>query len=75
MKTRQSMLRYFTLAAIGFLATSSAWAQGTPEQRRVCKDDAYKHCPWDVPDPVKTEKCMRAHIKALTPACRAQFGR
>lgn len=69
------MKKMIFIATIGFLAAAPAWGQGTPEQRRACKDDAYKWCPWDVPDPVKTEKCMRAHIKALSPACRTQFGR
>jgi hypothetical protein len=69
------MKRMTYILTIGFLAVSPAWGQGTPEQRRACKDDAYKLCPWEVPDPVKTEKCMRVHIKSLSPACRAQFGR
>jgi len=66
---------YFCFAAIGILATAPAWAQGTSHQRRVCKDDAYRLCPWEVPDPVKTEMCMRAHLKSLSPACRAEFKR
>lgn len=62
-------------ALLAFLAIAPAWAQGTPEQRRACKADAYRLCPWDVPDPGKTERCMRAQLKSLSPACRAQFGR
>jgi hypothetical protein len=54
--------------------TVSAWAQGTPEQRKACKDDAYKWCPYDVPDPKKTEGCLRKNIKWITADCQAQFG-
>ena len=35
------------------ISISAASAQGTHEQRRACKDDAYKFCPYDVPNPEK----------------------
>jgi hypothetical protein len=60
------------LAAL--LLTSSALAQGTSEQRRACKDDAYKWCPYDVPDPAKVEGCLRKNLKWITADCQAQFG-
>ena len=58
----------------GALWGTAAFAQGTPEQERACKDDAYKWCPYDVPDPVAIEACLRKNIKWITPACQAQFG-
>jgi len=72
---RRAMKNIILAVVIATLAPVSASAQGTPQQRRVCKDDAYRLCPWEVPHPARTERCMRAHIKSLSPACRAEFGR
>jgi hypothetical protein len=58
----------------GVVCATSAFAQGTPEQERACKGDAYKWCPYDVPDPAAIEACLRKNIKWITPACQAQFG-
>ncbi|QGM98319.1 hypothetical protein [Methylocystis parvus] len=60
-------------AVLSALLVGSAFAQGTPEQRRACKDDAYKYCPYDVPNPQKTEACLRKYMQALSAGCRAQF--
>jgi hypothetical protein len=62
-----------SLVLLGVLVAPPAFAQGTPQQVAACKDDAYKFCPWDVPDPVTTEQCMLKYFKALSPACQAQF--
>ena len=59
---------------VGFLFSFPALAQGTPEQERACKDDAYKWCPYDVPDPAAVEACLLKNIRSITPDCRAQFG-
>ena len=58
---------------LGVISTSAASAQGTAEQRRACKADAYKFCPYDVPDPTTTEACLRKYIRSISPACRHQF--
>lgn len=58
-----------------FLTTPAAFAQGTPEQRAACQDDAYKFCPYDVPDAEKVEACLRKYIRSISAACRAQFGK
>lgn len=63
----------FTLMA-ALLITSSVLAQGTSDQRMACKDDAYKWCPYDVPDPDKVETCLRKNLKWITRDCQAQFG-
>jgi hypothetical protein len=55
------------------ISISAAFAQGTAEQRSACKDDAYRFCPYDVPNPTKTEACLRKYIHSISPACRHQF--
>jgi hypothetical protein len=65
-------MKFLILA--GALFAAPAFAQGTPEQERACKDDAYKWCPYDVPDPQAIAACLRKNIKWITPACQAQFG-
>ncbi len=59
---------------LGGVAASPAWAQGTPEQRAACEADAYKWCPYDVPDVAAVEACLEKNIRWLTPACQDQFG-
>ncbi|WP_424361743.1 hypothetical protein [Methylocystis parvus] len=61
------------IVAFQAFAVGSAFAVGTPEQNRACKDDAYKFCPYDVPNPQKVEACLRKYMRALTADCRAQF--
>lgn len=65
------------ILALSFLSlfAPSAFAQGTAEQREACQDDAYKFCPYDVPDPQKVEACLRKYIRSISAACRAQFSR
>ncbi len=69
------MRRAVLILSLVALFAPSAFAQGTPEQRRACKDDAYRFCPYDVPDPQKVEACLRKYIRSISPACRAQFGK
>jgi hypothetical protein len=64
------------LAAVGFLtlcAAAPAFAQGTPEQRAACTDDAFRFCNNYVPDAAQVEACLRGYLPHLSPACRAQF--
>jgi hypothetical protein len=69
-------MRKLVWIAIPFalLASASASAQGTPEQREACNDDAFRFCNDDVPDAIAVEKCLRAHMRALSPKCRREFG-
>ena len=59
---------------LALLASAPAFAQGTPEQRAACNDDAFKFCDDDVPDAIAVEKCLRAHMSALSAKCRQEFG-
>jgi hypothetical protein len=58
-----------------FLVAPPAFAGGTPEQHQACEQDAYKFCPYDVPQEDKVEACLRRYIRSISAACRAQFGK
>jgi hypothetical protein len=55
------------------LMTSSAGAQGTPEQRAACEGDAMRLCQQYVPDVNRITACMSRHRSQLSPACRRYF--
>jgi hypothetical protein len=50
-----------------------AAAQGTPEQRAACEQDAYRLCSQYIPDERRTGNCLRRHSVSLSPACRRLF--
>jgi len=54
---------------------SPAAAQGTPEQRAACEDDAMRLCGQFVPDVDRITACMHARRSQLSPRCRAVFSR
>ncbi len=63
----------FCLVMMTSFGAADAWAQGTPEQREACHDDAYKYCSWEIPDVPAIEQCLLKYMSYLSPACRAQF--
>jgi hypothetical protein len=63
------LLLGFTLIAT---ATPAA-AQGTPEQRAACEQDAYRLCSQYIPDERRTGNCLRRNRVNLSPACRRVF--
>ena len=56
------------------LAISVASAQGTEAQRLACEEDAFKWCPYDIPDPQKIQVCLQKNLRFLSAGCQAQFG-
>jgi hypothetical protein len=56
-----------------FALASPATAQGTPEQRAACEQDAYRLCNAFIPDEQRTASCLRRNRLRLSPACRAVF--
>jgi hypothetical protein len=56
------------------LASAPAGAQGTPEQRAACENDAMRLCQQYVPDVDRITACMSRHRGQLSPACRRYFG-
>ena len=53
--------------------STPAAAQGTPEQRAACEQDAYRFCNQYIPDERRTAACLRRHRVSLSPACRRMF--
>jgi hypothetical protein len=60
------------LLGLALIATPAA-AQGTPEQRAACEQDAYRFCSQYIPDERRTGACLRRHRVSLSPACRRMF--
>ena len=63
-------------AAIGFalttlLSATSAFAIGTPEQRRACTPDVYRLCAGEIPNVGAITACLHRHRGSLSEACRA----
>jgi type II secretory pathway component PulL len=55
------------------LVSSPAAAQGTPEQRAACENDAMRLCGDYVPDERRITACMSAKRRYLSPGCRRVF--
>ncbi|MCC6775110.1 MAG: hypothetical protein IT537_00480 [Hyphomicrobiales bacterium] len=61
------------LGAMLLTSGSPAAAQGTPEQRAACQDDAMRLCGQFVPDVQQITACMHGKRRYLTARCRAVF--
>jgi hypothetical protein len=49
---------------------SSAFAIGTPEQRRACTPDVYRLCAGEIPNVRAITICLQRHRASLSEACR-----
>jgi hypothetical protein len=66
--------RASTLAfLLTLLASGTAAAQGTPEQRRACTPDVYRLCAGEIPNVRAITACLRRQKASLSPACAALF--
>lgn len=54
-------------------STAAAQSQGTPEQRRACRNDAMKFCRDYVPNVKRITACMEKNVRKLSPLCQTQF--
>lgn len=62
------------IAAVLLLAaTLSARAQGTPEERSACINDAFRFCSADIPNVPQIESCLISNVNLLSPPCKAEF--
>ena len=57
-----------TLASV-----TSAFAVGTPEQRRACTPDVYRLCAGEIPNVRAITACLRRNRSSLSEACRTVF--
>jgi hypothetical protein len=64
-------------AAFGLVITlfsaGSAFALGTPEQRKACTPDVYRLCAGEIPNVRAITACLRRNKASLSDACRAAF--
>jgi len=58
---------------VAAMASAPTFAQGTADQRSNCTDDAYRFCNDDIPVEAKIERCLRANISHISPACRREL--
>jgi hypothetical protein len=74
---QRGLLAIAAVAALFCLALTSAPAnaQGTPEQRAACENDAMRLCQEFVPDVDRITACMHRKRAYLSPRCRAVFTR
>ena len=54
-------------------ATGSAFALGTPEQRKACTPDVYRLCAGEIPNVRAITACLRRQKASLSEACKAVF--
>jgi hypothetical protein len=54
-------------------ASGSAFALGTPEQRKACTPDVYRLCAGEIPNARAITACLRRQKASLSDACRAVF--
>ena len=64
-------------STLGFLltlmATGSASALGSPEQRKACTPDVYRLCAGEIPNARAITACLRRQKASLSEACKAEF--
>jgi len=66
------MVVIFGVVGVATFSTTSN-AEGTPEQRWACEQDAFKYCSSEIPSVSRVTTCMTKNLKKLSPPCRAQF--
>jgi type II secretory pathway component PulL len=69
---RRSMMIVAALFGLTLMSLPAA-AQGTPEQRAACQDDAMRLCNQYVPDVNRITACMSQKRRYLSARCRAVF--
>ncbi len=57
--------------ALALVSAGSAFALGTPEQRRACTPDVYRLCAGEIPNVRAITACLVRQKGNLSPACRA----
>jgi hypothetical protein len=58
---------------LSLFASGSAFAIGTPEQRKACTPDVYRLCAGEIPNARAITACLRRQKANLSEACKAVF--
>jgi hypothetical protein len=74
---RNAILKRPVTAPLGLLlillSAGSAFALGTPEQRKACTPDVYRLCAGEIPSARAITACLKRHKASLSEGCRAVF--
>jgi len=74
---QSSKLARRVAVAVGLMlmlfSAGSAFALGTPEQRKACTPDVYRLCAGEIPNVRAITACLRRNKASLSEACRAAF--
>ena len=57
--------------AMTLVSAGSAFALGTPEQRRACTPDVYRLCAGEIPNVRAITACLVRQKGNLSPSCRS----
>ena len=58
---------------LSLIGSGSAFAVGTPEQRKACTPDVYRLCAGEIPNVRAITACLRRQKASLSEACRVVF--
>ena len=59
--------------ALTLFSAGSAFALGTPEQRKACTGDVYRLCAGEIPNVHAITACLRRNRANLSDSCRSVF--
>lgn len=59
--------------ALTLFSAGSAFALGTPEQRKACTPDVYRLCAGEIPNVHAITACLRRNRANLSDSCRSVF--
>jgi hypothetical protein len=59
--------------ALTLFSAGSAFALGTPEQRKACTPDVYRLCAGEIPNVRAITACLRRNRANLSDGCRSVF--
>ncbi len=68
--TSRIVLASFAAGFVCAVLSVPAAAQGTPEQRAACQDDAQRLCGQFIPDVDRITACMIANRRSVSRECR-----
>lgn len=76
MITTTILQRMLTVTIVGgtVLMATSAFAEGTAEQRAACTPDVFRLCSGDIPNVAQITACLRRERAQVSQACRSAMG-
>ena len=72
-QARSRAIAVIAALLLASVSAESAFALGSPEQRRACTPDVYRLCAGEIPNVRAITACLRRQKANLSEACRAVF--